>query len=185
MRPRMSCHRYGATRVRWFAPSRPITDERAGFSLIEILLAMLLMAVIALSILPLFLRAVASNQRGVDASEATNLARSRLETLLQTPFDHGGLALASGQEVGETEERVTTENGSEWWVTTHVRQFSLADLDPDADGLSELSHPIPGAADGASPGVHLKEIAVAVTSVRQAGPLGAGQAFSTRALKSQ
>ena len=70
-------------------------------------------------------------------------------------------------------------------MTTRVRQFSLADLDPDAEGLSELSHPIPGTADGASPGVHLKEIAVAVTSVRQAGPLGAGQAFTASALKSQ
>ena len=52
-------------------------DER-GFSLIEILLGMLLMMTIALSVMPLFVRALASNQRGAEASEATSLARSRI-----------------------------------------------------------------------------------------------------------
>ena len=49
-------------------------------------------------------------------------------------------------------------------------------------GATILANTNTGTGGGGVPGVHLKEISVLVRSVRQSGPLGAGQAFTVRAL---
>lgn len=59
----------------------------AGTSLIETLIAAGILLVIAVSIFPMFHRAVANNLSGADASQATQHDRSQLDGLLALPID--------------------------------------------------------------------------------------------------
>lgn len=61
--------------------------RQAGTSLIETLIAAAILMVIAISIFPMFHRAVANNLSGADASQATQHGRSQLDGLLALPID--------------------------------------------------------------------------------------------------
>lgn len=61
--------------------------REAGTSLVETLIAAAILLVIAVSIFPMFHRAVANNLSGADASQATQHGRSQLERLLALPID--------------------------------------------------------------------------------------------------
>ncbi len=172
---------------------RPRPAER-GFSLIEVMIASVILLILLLGIIPLFLRSSVNRLHGRESSMVSSFARSRAEELLQLPFDHKELTVPSGSTELDVVE-YQTPGSTEWsqdpslatkalWVrTTRVRQFGAGDLldgDTNGDG-NDLDTPLPGGTNPRS--VQLKEIQVEVTSPRKAGPLGAAKELSIRVLK--
>lgn len=181
------------------APDRSVErqhrpPDQAGFSLIEVLVAAVILLVILLGVIPLFLHSMSNRQSGLESTAVGSYARTRAETLLELPFDHPELTVPAGSDELEVVEylplgdREWTTDGAAaadaaWVRTTHVRQFGSGDLldgDTDGDGDS-LDQPLPGGTNPRS--IQLKEIEVAVTSNREAGPLEAGEEITVRVLK--
>jgi len=166
----------------------------AGFSLIEVLVAALLLLVVILGIIPLFVRASVNRQAGRESTDVGSFARSRAEALLQLPFDHADVSVPPGSNELVTVEylRPNTEvwttaaaaaSDAVWIRTTRVEQYAAGDLldgDTDGDG-NELDDPRPGGSDPRS--IQLKQIEVAVTSPREAGPFAAAEELTVRVLK--
>jgi len=71
---------------------RPEAAER-GFTLVEVLVAVLLMGLAMLAIAPLFANSLRSNATGWDYSVLNALAKQRLEELLQCNFNDPRLAV--------------------------------------------------------------------------------------------
>lgn len=176
--------------------------QPAGFTLIEVLLAMAILATILLGLLPLFTRAMADNAAGQEAGQQANLGRSQLEEMLQLPFNHLRLEVQAGTE--STAQRFyasgTEAEGDEAWTPTAdppgetvywrrdttVRQYSVLGVqDTDGDGVVDvirgiedadrdglLDNPLPA---GALPGsIHVKEVDVTLQSLRADGGLVRG-----------
>jgi hypothetical protein len=70
------------------APS-PVARAEAGFSVIEGLIAALLLLVVTLGILPLFSRAMNNNVKGNDSTRQANSAVDSFETAVSLPFNSG------------------------------------------------------------------------------------------------
>ena len=171
-------------------PQARAVGAEAGFSLLEVLIAAVLMLVIAVGVLPLFTRAMTASLSGNDSSQASNFGRSRLEEMYQLPFNSPGLAITAGSEAKATEwwsdadkswKTGAVPPASAWTRTTRLRQFSLAGL-VDADGDGEFDEPLPAGTDPRF--IHLKEIVVRLEGNRTAGnPLGVARPITLRILK--
>jgi prepilin-type N-terminal cleavage/methylation domain-containing protein len=74
---------------------RIATDER-GFSLLELLVALLILAFVALGIASLFSHAQLTNASGYDYAVLASEARRALEDLLATPFNDAALIDTAG-----------------------------------------------------------------------------------------
>ena len=165
-------------------------SAEAGLSLLELLIAMALLAVIAVGILPMMMRSLADTHRGWEATEVSNFALSQIEDQLATPFDSPSLDVGSGltenlssrtwvegdpDQVGDALEGWTDDPTSKglllWRRNTYVRWYNKADLSTPLDGDTEPTE------------VHLKEIQVQVTGERQGGALGGGQELWIRVFK--
>lgn len=161
--------------------------RRNGFSLVEVIIAALLMLAIILGLLPLFARSVLSNASGADSTQISNFSKSTTEALLQAPFNSTPVLVAGG-----TTELVTVEYWDDankrftltapaagdpprWTRTTRVRQFSIEDLD---DGV--LNDPKDGGTDPNF--IHLKEVEVEV--VTNPDLYGGGRRILIKTLKS-
>ncbi|MCC6856373.1 MAG: hypothetical protein IT189_09980, partial [Microbacteriaceae bacterium] len=77
---------------------RPSAHE-AGFSIIEGLIAALLLLVVTLGILPLFSRAMNNNVKGNDSTRQANGAINAFETAMALPFNSGAMTVPAGTEV--------------------------------------------------------------------------------------
>lgn len=166
--------------------SMPRRRMTSGFSLVEVLIAAVIILFIALGIIPLFTSAMSSNLSGQSSTESANLVRSRLEEFWQMPIDAPELTINAGNE--RIYYEILDEEGSGDWVvvasppspppagtdwvrTTTIRQYSADDLGTPLDA-------------SASPAtIHIKELVVQVASARVAGPLGAGKSLAIRAYK--
>lgn len=137
------------------------TGER-GFSLIEVLVALLLLAVVLVSLVPLFTRSMQLNAEGSEAGRQSQLGRAEVEELLQLPFNHELLEVTAGTERSFTEfwstglpQRLGDEGWRPdlpapgaglglqeealWERTVTVRQYSInAVQDTDGDGVVDL-----------------------------------------------
>lgn len=156
------------------------TGGESGFSLIEVLVAALILLVIALGLVPLYSRAIRSNVEGFDYTRVTNSAKSRAEEFLQYGFSSERMSVPGGQSEREIEDFYSADEHK--WVetleagdtalftrTTTIRQFSATDTDTPLDG------------DAPPDAVHLKEISVAVEG--GGGPFGPGKTILVRVLK--
>jgi len=155
------------------------TSER-GFSLIEVLVAALLLMVIALGLIPLFTRAMLDNANGRDATSSTNFDRSQIEALNAIPFDYTVKTLVAGQPYLQTDAyfsrgtlNVDNDSGEGWqagvpsnpaavrWTRrTRIRQYQAVDI---KDGV--IDKPLPGGTDDAF--VQLKEVEVMIQGTNQ------------------
>lgn len=151
-------------------------DAEAGFSLIEGLIAALLLAIIVAGILPLFSRAMLNNVQGNDSSQMTNATIVGFESLFGLQFNNQDLELPAG---GDELERVDQyslldntwaptidESGPDRWQyerTVRVQQFNFGDIQLDG----RLDTPLPGGTDPTN--VHLKLIEITVDQRRAAG----------------
>jgi type II secretory pathway pseudopilin PulG len=159
--------------------------QERGFSVVEVLIAAAIFLIIAIGILPLFAQAIRNNMAGRDATDVSNLGKSRVEELLQVPFD--ALVVPAGQTVGVTEEYwslsakkwvagTTTTTDALWRRTTRIRQYSIGDLLDN--GVAD--NPLPGGTPTGQ--IHFKEIEVEVRSANQ-NVLGSGKSLSLRMLR--
>lgn len=171
-------------------PGKATPLSSAGFSVIESLVAALILLFIALGLIPLFARSLRDNTAGNDSTQASNHSKARLEEYLQLPFNNQSLTLAAGSttlgssdswaqgtqgDIGDADEGwwpgAPTNRGRLLWNrNTTVRQYGISDLD---DG--RLDNPLPG---GTQPiFVHLKEVEVRMETERDQGN-ATGGAFS-------
>lgn len=162
-----------------------------GMSLIEVVIASLILLLLALGIVPMFTRAMASNTAGAESTRVANMATERAEELYQLPWDAAELIINPGdlelihnevytEEDGTFIEGTVSDAESDgksplWSRVTRIRQFNVNNLD----------NPLPGE-DPLSPtgNVHVKEIQVTVEGLRRGGPLGSPQDLTVRFLKS-
>ncbi len=163
-------------------PGKATPSSSAGFSVIESLVAALILLFIALGLIPLFARSLRDNAAGSDSTQASNHSKARLEEYLQLPFNNQSLTLASGSttlgsndswaqgaygDIGDADEgwwpgAPTNRGRLLWGRNTTVRQYGITDLD---DG--RLDNPLPG---GTQPiFVHLKEVEVRMETERDQG----------------
>jgi type II secretory pathway pseudopilin PulG len=157
-----------------------------GFSVIEVLIATAIFFIIAMGLLPLFTQSMANNVAGREATEVSNFAKSRVEELLQLPFNDERMTIPAGGNVLETVEHWSVADeawmpgpavdGSLWERTTRIRQFGVNDM---LDGF--LDNPLPGGFDPDF--IHLKEIEVEVRGTRNSGPFGGAKKMSVRMLR--
>ena len=158
----------------------------AGFSVIEVLIAAGIFLVIAVGLLPLFVTAIRNNLSGREATDVSNMGKSRLEEYFQLPFSDDRLVVP----VGDTELLVTDDyhftarawttaapQGGDypvWRRITRVRQF----------GINDLQAPLDGGVDSGF--VHLKEVRVEIESTRSLGnPFGGGRELVLQVLKAK
>jgi Tfp pilus assembly protein PilV len=66
--------------------------REAGVTLVELLIATFLLALILLAIAPLFITSVKSNYAANEYTSIHNIARDRLEQLMSLPFNDAQLA---------------------------------------------------------------------------------------------
>jgi type II secretory pathway pseudopilin PulG len=91
----------------------PRSHPELGMSLIEVLVAVLIMTVIALGIVPLFMRSIRQNREGANYTEVTNVGRSALEEFSQLDFNAPELTIAAGNDL---RSRQVYDRGLERWV---------------------------------------------------------------------
>lgn len=172
---------------------QPSTPPGNGFSLVETLIAALILMVVALGVLPLFSRAMASNLAGSESTSLANMAATRAEELYQLPFDHDLLTVPvgatevvtehvwideEGRWIEGTGENLAANQTATWRRQTRIRQFNVNDL------LGNNPTPLEG---GVAPGsVQVKEIEVEITTGRLGSiALGPARALRVRLFKAQ
>lgn len=143
----------------------------AGFTIIEGMIAALLLLIVILGIVPLVSRSMMNNLQGNDASNETNASVDGIERLLSLPFGDLNVEVPAGQM-----SLVSTDyfllDGKAWSATVPsgdtaqfarvatVEQFGAADLDTDETLDTAL---VGGTADGF---VQLKRITMEIESRR-------------------
>jgi hypothetical protein len=153
-------------------PSRRAGES--GFSLVEALIAALLLLIIVVGLMPLFSRAMLNNTQGNDATRFVGSVVDDFERLLSLPFDSRTMSVPPGET-----EVVTTDfyllNANRWVDTvpsgdrgqyerrTTVRQFNISDLLDNG----VLDSPMPG--DATPSFVHLKVVDVRIEGERTEG----------------
>lgn len=156
--------------------SKP-TSSRAGFTLVEVLVIAILVALVLLSLVPLFTQSMMSNLEGWTATEGVSFGRTELEDKSAMQLDRPDVVVSGGIE-NETEQ-VWNGEDREWldpddpdapglviWErTTRVRQFSISDL--VAEDEKRFDNPLAGDIDPRF--VHFREINVWVEHQRGAG----------------
>ncbi len=147
------------------------TDRRAptdaGFSLVEVMIATVLLLIVAIAVLPLFTRAIESNTAGGRATAMTTYMAQDIEAFNQATVDHPDWEIAAGtsrvlpdQYLWVADEGIgDVTTGDEVWKTDStgggiylwkrsvtVRKYSFADIIPgiisiDGTDLVPLGHP--------------------------------------------
>ena len=163
-------------------------QHERGFSLIEVLIASVILLFVALGIITVFTMSASSNLQGSESTKAANYARERLETLWQVPFSDPQLTVAGSATTKLTYEYF--DNGTQKWVSmagptppavatwtriTTVRQFAANNLAAPLSGDFGVNNPQQ---------VQLKEIKVEVHNARVGGPLGGGKELTLLAYRS-
>lgn len=176
-------------------PRRHIPSA-SGMTLIEVVIASLLLLVIALGVLPIFLRSMTQTASGEIYTELANHTRARAEEYVQLPFNSPTLTVPPGAtELAVTDyywpaERAwkpnappETASGVRWERTTTVRQFDVVGYF-DALDRGEAPTPLSGGAPAGS--VHLKEVTVRLSSPGGSAlaDLGGDRTLTVRAIKS-
>lgn len=168
--------------------------RQSGFSLVEAMVAALLLLLIAVGILPLFVNSVTNNAQGQDSSTAANFARARLEEFDQLAFDDPRMQITAGDERSFDEIYLfkdkkwidgTVPPAGDWALwgrKTLIHQYGATEFD---DPPYSYDTKLP--ATTAPGSIHLKEIEVIVKSFRNRDAtgfsLGAGKTVSARIYK--
>lgn len=100
------------------------TPSARGFSLIEVLVAFVILALVATSLFQLFSSSLNNAAAAEEWSRAVQVAESRLASA------------AAAQPLKEASERGSEFDGRVKWETT-VAPYTPADVDPDLDKASE------------------------------------------------
>jgi len=174
----------------------------AGFSLIEALIAMVLVTMMILGIMPLFTTSIVQNVSGKESTVSANFSRSTVEELTSLPLDRRALQ----PPIADTAREVcqTYEEGSGWeevicgapvageptWTRrSRVRQYNISEIyDGDtAAGVPTFKNPIPGydpTDERFDAFVQIRELMIATEGQRtQDSPLGPGRRIDMVSLR--
>ncbi len=123
----------------------------AGFSLIEVLASLVLLAFVALGVMTTLNHGIRFNGSSRDYTAINNKARTTLEELMAMPFNGAKLATGTEHEIGDQMFQIT------YTVSEHY--LSAAVIDPNA----VLASPAPGGTG------NLKRIILTVTATNHTG----------------
>jgi len=164
---------------------------QSGVSLIEALIAVLLLLFIALGILPLMTRAMVNNLQGHQSTALSNIAKSRIEEYMQFGFNSFELTLTTGTELVVDDWYSAADQL--WYVgvpnagdiadftrSTTVRQYTV-----QQDPLNPGPPIGPLDASVSTVLVHLKEIEVTAATTANNTAIGRGKQIMVRAFKAQ
>lgn len=154
-------------------------DRKAGFTLVEVLVIAVLVAMVLLSLVPLFTQSMMSNLEGWNATEGVSFGRTELEDKSALLLDRPEV-MVSGSDIETREDLVWNSKDRKWvdesdpdapglviWEqTTRVRQFSISDLVGPAEEEKRFNNPLTGDIDPRY--VHFREINVWVEHQRGA-----------------
>lgn len=98
-------------------------------SLIEVLIAMLLLLTVFMGSLPLFTRAVSTNQRGADASQMASFLNSSFEELNQASINHDSFVNALQTSTQLSNYYDASEGGDEDSAKIGAKALQLTDAD--------------------------------------------------------
>jgi Tfp pilus assembly protein PilV len=173
---------------------QPRSSRQAGFSLIEALIAMVLVATVILGIMPLFTTSIVQNVSGKESTVSANFSRSSVEELTSLPL--GRQALQPPIAANEREVCQTYDEQSGWqtvicgapivgvptWTRrSTVRQYNIREIyDGDtAAGIPTFRNPIPGydpTEERFDAFVQIREMMIATEGQRTPdSPLGPGR----------
>jgi type II secretory pathway pseudopilin PulG len=152
---------------------QPSRRRRAnGFSIIEALIAAAILLLVAIGVLPLFVRAMTNNVSGSESTRVSNFSKTGTETLAQLHFGSAGMTPAAAT-FQYWEDPNPAIDGDEAWVVTPtsglevtwrrsvaIRQYATSAFD---DGLLEASEALPVGTP--TEFIHFKEIEVRVEPV--------------------
>lgn len=145
-------------------------QAESGISIIELLIALLILSSIMIGILPLFQRSVLSNLSSSGTTELVNFGQSAVEDIIRLAFNSELLDMTGTAGL----ERVVNEyydEATHAWVdgappagvaamtrTLRIRQFGIGAIE---DGIVDDADSLNGGADPRS--VHLKQVVVELT----------------------
>ena len=145
-------------------------DSQRGVTLIELLVALALLAFVLLGITPLFMASVKSNFSANEYTSIHVLARDRLEQLMNLPFTDA--QLAAGEHCVSLPATLPSGALNPFTVTYTVIQYQIPGyLTPGAVVPSGASF-VPTTPTGPNQAFQYKQIDVTVRS--GTGPLGIG-----------
>ena len=148
----------------------------AGFSLVEGMIAALILLFVILGVLPLVSQSMLNNLQGNTASFQTSASVDGTETRLSLPFNSPELVIQVGSTSLVTEEVFTLDSNR--WIdkvtfdadpqgdaehfrrTATLEQVSAGDLDDD----DRLDTPLDGGTDAGS--VHIKRVRMVIRDAR-------------------
>jgi len=113
---------------------RPRRSTARGFTLVETLVAVLLMALVMLAIIPLFATSLKSNGAGQDFTVLNSLVKQQLEQVMQYSFTDPRLAVPSGATVS-----IVNQDGSTTPSSGQLYRNQMATT--ITDGTKTLSFP--------------------------------------------
>jgi type II secretory pathway pseudopilin PulG len=155
-------------------------------SLIEVLVSLTILLIALVGIMPLFMRSMQSNTLGRQYTQSAQVAATRSEEFFTLPLDRAELSVpaaanelandrvwridpnrpADGGEWVDGTLVSAPNNGNRFGASARVRQYSIFDIENDYQATNALFGNTP------EPQVHLRELAISVTSPRQAGVPG-------------
>jgi prepilin-type N-terminal cleavage/methylation domain-containing protein len=153
-----------------------------GFSLVEVLVAALLLLLVILALVPLFAQSMGNTLAGREYSVAAQHGRSRADEYYQLPLEGEELQVGAGSRETVRSElwdpadqrwsSAAPATPAPWRRTTTVRQYNVNDLVQQGRLVNVLDGGAP------APQVHLREVIVEVESEREGGPAGSGRSVT-------
>ncbi|HLF55273.1 MAG TPA: hypothetical protein VI942_00365 [Thermoanaerobaculia bacterium] len=143
---------------------RPAAAHEAGFSVVEGLIASLILLIVVLGVLPLISQSMLNNAQGNTSSEQANGAADGIEELISLPFNAPEMTIASGLtsfpnrsyrmlDDSRWQDGAYTGTGTPQFTRTGtVELFTFDDIDDDDDytfddpQLGSFAEEFPGAA---------------------------------------
>ncbi|HSN55497.1 MAG TPA: prepilin-type N-terminal cleavage/methylation domain-containing protein [Candidatus Sulfomarinibacteraceae bacterium] len=135
----------------------PVPRRDQGFTLVEVLMALLILAIVALGIAGMFSHSMLVNASGYDYAKLASQARFVLEELRARPFDDPTLVATGGTPRTWTPVGGVTYSNRGFTATYTVNDFSVDDWTDLAGGWTA-----PGATAG-----NVKRITVTVASTTE------------------
>jgi type II secretory pathway pseudopilin PulG len=156
----------------------PVTLRRlrreAGLTLVELLISIALLGFVLLGIAPLFIASVKSNYSGYEYTSIHNLARDRLEQLMNLPFTDGQLNAGTfGNDLPATLPDPVTGIPPSTMKNPLSRTYTVQNFNSTPPAIT--GDPYTLTAVGAGVPCQFKRIDVTVTSSGSGTGLGIGQ----------
>jgi prepilin-type N-terminal cleavage/methylation domain-containing protein len=141
-----------------------LTRRQRGMSLVEVLVALAILAIVTLSVIGLFTQSIAMNATGMDYTTVNNIARSTLEDLVSLPFNDPRISIdPTTWDTTMSNIRsgtITLSPNEPYTVTFQVAELRLEKSQDATTWQEQLTTPV-------NPGQgNVKQITVVVSSQR-------------------